>query len=330
MLRDVPSTAPQDSTRQICRLGGICIIESARFVALAVNRNFVTALIFLAITRANVGHITSSRDAAMQHLGLGQLPADAQRVPVSVYALARDLRLPYETVRRHVRKLKDLGVCVVEADGVVAPSWVFHLAAQRPGASNAERAVRDLVANAARSGISLQSRFQPVAHDVTLQATRLSTDYFIDSLKAIAQRLDLDIVTVLILLTVGVMNTEAITDDMELARTYGRLDTIPPDDLRTPISAYAVSKFLMLPYETTRRTSLWLVELGLMARNASGGLTLPSSAFGRPDMMAAFAEFGGLTLEFLGRLAEYGITADTLKDHPTLAESARWSLAAAS
>jgi hypothetical protein len=315
MLRNISPNSAQENTRQICRLGGICIIESARFVALAVNRNFVTAITFLAITRANVSHITSSRAAAMQHLELNQLPPDAERVPVSVYALARDLRLPYETVRRHVRKLKDFGVCVVEADGVVVPSWVFHMAAQRPGAADAERAVRALVANAALAGVSLESRFQPLARDVTLQATRLSADYF-------------DVVTVLIMLTVGVMNTEAITDDIELARTYGRLDTIPPDDLRTPISTYAVSKFLMVPYETTRRTVLWLVEIGLLSRNSSGGLIMPAAAFTRPDMLAAFVEFSELTLEFLGRLAEFGITADTLKDQPTLVESVRWSLAA--
>jgi hypothetical protein len=124
------------------------------------------------------------------------------------------------------------------------------------------------------------------------------------------------------------MNTEAITDDIELARTYGRLDTIPPDDLRTPISTYAVSKFLMVPYETTRRTVLWLVEIGLLSRNSSGGLIMPAAAFTRPDMLAAFVEFSELTLEFLGRLAEFGITADTLKDQPTLVESVRWSLAA--
>lgn len=330
MLHDITPGASRDNVRQICRLGAICIIESARFIALAVDRNFVTALIFLAITRANVGHITASREAAMEHRSLGQLPADADRIPVSVYALARDLRLPYETVRRHVRKLKDLGVCVVETEGVMIPSWVFQFAGQRPGASNAERAIRDLVANAARSGVRIENRFQPVAGDVTLQATRLGTDYFIDSLGAIAQRLDLDVVTVLIMLTVGVMNTEAITDDMELARIYGGLDTIPPDELRAPISAYAVSKFLMLSYETTRRTTLWLVELGLLARNAAGGLTIPSAAMARPDMMAAFEEFGGLTVEFLGSLAEYGLTADTVKDHPTLAEAARWSLTPAS
>lgn len=330
MLRNLATSPPQENARQICRLGGIYIIESARFVALAVNRNFVTALVFLAITRANVGHITGSREAALAHRRLDQLPSDADRIPVSVYAVARDLRLPYETVRRHVRKLKDFGVCVIASDGVMIPSWVFQFAAQRPGASNAERAVRDLVANAERSGVNIESRFQPVAGDVTLQATRLATDYFIDSLQAVAQRLDLDVVTVLILLTVGVMNTEAITDDMELARIYGRLDSIPPDGLRAPISAYAVSKFLMLSYETTRRTTLWLVELGLMARNDGGGLTIPSAAMARPDMMAGFEEFCGLTLEFLGSLAEYGLTADTVKDHPTLAEATRWSLTSAS
>ncbi len=98
-----------DMTRQISRLGGIFLLERARFVARTIDRNFVTALVFLAITRANVGDLTKSRDAAAPYLGLGEPPPDALRTPVTVYALARSLGIPYETVRRHVGKLKAAG-----------------------------------------------------------------------------------------------------------------------------------------------------------------------------------------------------------------------------
>lgn len=311
-----------DMTRQICRLGGACIVDGARFISMATNSNFVTALIFLAITRANVREITTSRDAAMRHLGLGQTPPDSARIPVTIYALARDLRTPYETVRRHVLKLKAMGVCVVTPEGVLVPAAIFEAAEKLRGAGNAEQSFRALVTNAARFGIVAHGRYRPVAHDVTLQVARLSANYFVDSVCAIANRLDLDVLSVLVMMTLGLMNTESITQDETLAHQFGGLDGIPPDELRTPVAVYAISKFLMLPYETTRRSTQRLAERGLVARNEAGGLTLPSAALEKPEMMTAFSEFAELTMAFLGDLAEYGIIAETLKDRPTLTEIA--------
>jgi hypothetical protein len=199
---------------------------------------------------------------------------------------------------------------------------IFEAAEKIRGASNAEWAFRNLVTDAARFGIHANDRYQPVAHDVTLQATRLATNYFVDSVCAIANRMDLDVLSVLVMLTLGLMNTESITRDQTLAYKFGSLDGIPPDELRTPIAVYAIAKHLMLPYETTRRSTQRLAERGLVARNEAGGLTLPSSAFAQPLMMTAFSEFAEITKVFLGDLAEYGITAETLKDRPTMGEIA--------
>ena len=55
----------------------------------------------------------------------GQLKApapDAERRPVSVNAVAASLGLPFETVRRRVRRLCDEGVCTVGPEGVVVPA----------------------------------------------------------------------------------------------------------------------------------------------------------------------------------------------------------------
>jgi DNA-binding transcriptional ArsR family regulator len=299
-----------DMTRQICRLGGVYVIDRARFVARTIDRNFVTALVFLAITRANLGDITASRDAASRHLALGETPPDSSRAPVTVYALARDLGIPYETVRRHVGKLKDAGICVTVADGVIVPGRVFDSPAGRGGALDTERTVRALVAEAARFGVAARHRCAPAAPDATLQIARLSTNYFVQGLCLISRRAQLDVLSALVMITIGLMNTETITRDRELGGRYGGLDDIPPDDLRAPVKAYAISRFLMLPYETARRTTLRLVELGLAARNEAGGLTMPSEVFARPEMMAMFTEFAELTIALLEALAAYGVMAD--------------------
>jgi DNA-binding transcriptional ArsR family regulator len=305
----VTMTGP-DMTRQICRLGGVYLLERARFVALTIDRNFVTALIFLAITRANVGGITASPKAASRHLALGDIPPDSSRTPVTIYALARDLDIPYETVRRHVGKLKDADACIAVADGVIIPGRVFQAAGARGGALDTERATRRLVAEAAQSGVVARHRCAPVAADVTLQVARLSTDYFVQGVSLISRRLHLDVLSTLVMVTVALMNTETITRDLNLADRYGGLEDIPPDELRAPVKAYAISRFLMMPYETARRTALRLVELGLATRDEAGGLTMPSEVFARPEILAMFVEFAELTMAFLESLAEYGVMAD--------------------
>jgi hypothetical protein len=318
-------TSP-DMTRQICRLGGVYLVERARFVARTIDRNFVTALIFLAITRANVAGITNSRMVAMRHLGVDEIPSDSHRLPVTIYALARDLRMPYETVRRHVAKLKAADICISLADGVIIPSEAFRSPIARAGAVRAGQSVSDFVNAAARSGITAHGRYQAVANDVTLQVARLSTDYFVDGVGSIARNLDLDVLSVLVMMTPALMNVEAITRDPELSRAYGGLADVPADALRAPVSVYAVSKHLMLPYETTRRIALGLVERDLLARDQAGGLTMPATAAARPDMLVAFSEFAVLTLAFLGNLAEYGVVA---RAEALLSGSPTWNPASA-
>ena len=64
-------------------------------------------LVFTAIWTANVKHVTNTSRAATSSM----LP-DSQRQPVSVLAISRSLRLPYETARRHADTLVREGLCV--------------------------------------------------------------------------------------------------------------------------------------------------------------------------------------------------------------------------
>lgn len=79
-------------------------------------------LLMYAVLTANTAHVT----ARLEELGLEAAPTpipDEERRPVSAYRLAQDLRAPYETVRRHVRRLVDQGLLVDAADGgVYAPA----------------------------------------------------------------------------------------------------------------------------------------------------------------------------------------------------------------
>jgi hypothetical protein len=309
MAAHMTKMSTSDLSRQACRLGGGYIIDRIRSVSDVLDQNFVSTLVFLAIVRANVGGITDSREIALRHLALGETPQDAHRLPVSTYALARDLGIPYETVRRHVRKLKTAGLCVTVAKGAIVPTRVLIAAAARNAALSNQQAVQDLVDAAATCGIVGFAPSQVTQSDAPLQVARLSTDYFVDAMGILTQAADLDVITTLVMQTIGQMNTREVRLDSKLGREFGGIDDIPPDDMRCAVSAYAVSKALRLPYETTRRTVIWLEERDLVRRDETGGLIVPAAYFQRADVMQGFTRFGRLTMTFLDRLAEYGVTA---------------------
>lgn len=84
--------------------------------------DLMNGLVFTAIWTANVKHVTNSATAGTRAV----LP-DSQRQPVSVLAISRSLRLPYETVRRHADALLQAGVCVrIGRDGLRVPAGAIR------------------------------------------------------------------------------------------------------------------------------------------------------------------------------------------------------------
>ena len=296
-----------DRRRQACRLGGFYIVDQGRVLTEVLDQNFVTVLVFLAMLRANVDGITASPDIALRHLGITQTPPDDYRMPVSVYALARNLSLPYETARRHVLKLKDAGLCIAVAGGLIVPTSLLMGPEARDAALATQRAVQVFVDEADRFGIVGLPESVSTSADAPLQVARLTTDYLVDGVVMMSRTLEVDTVGALAMQAVGLMNTASLRRDPALGSEFGGLADIPPDHLRRPVSVYSVAKFLRLPYETTRRTLHWLVELGLVHRDDNGAMIVPTEVYARPEIVAGYDRFAQLTQTFLDRLAEYGV-----------------------
>jgi DNA-binding transcriptional ArsR family regulator len=301
-----PLVAP-DLRRQLCRLGGQFVLDRGLAIADVLDRNFITALLFIDIVRFNTAGIMNSRPTALQHLTFDQAPPDSLRIPVSVYALARDLNLPYETARRHVRKLKDAGLCVAIDEGLIIPSAVLSSAEARDMALRNLKLVRHLIDEAARFGVVAHGRYRPTSDDVIRQVGRLSSDYFVEAVQLIARELKVDATDAMVFLTIAQNNTVTIRSDARLGGMFAGLDAIPPDDLRDPVSVYFVSRLLKLPYETTRRATLRLTELGLLTRVGSAALIVPSAVIAGDSMVRTFGAFAERTFAFLCSLAEYGL-----------------------
>ena len=104
--------------------------------------------------------------------------------------------------------------------------------------------------------------------DDALTALQVSRDLLLAM--ALAASRDLDPTDNLILLGISQANVRQIVADPELQLRYAFAATMPPDDVRKPISAAALSRALGLPLETVRRRVARLAGLGLLVGTARG------------------------------------------------------------
>lgn len=108
--------------------------------------------LFMSIIRLNVEHITADADRTRRHAALHAIPADRDRVPVSLRALARAEQQPYPTIRRRVSALVARGLAEETDDGVIIPARVLGSEAlARSNVLNVQR-VEKLFADLLRLG----------------------------------------------------------------------------------------------------------------------------------------------------------------------------------
>lgn len=296
-----------DRRRLLSRLAGDYHVKTARRAALSMSRDIVTDMTILAITRANVRAITASPDpVAHTYEGAAGVPADGLRIPVSVYAVAKDLGLPYENIRRRVRKLLDAGVCVTVDGGLVVPGATMVRQSNLDLIAETQRATEAFVAEAGRFGVTAAQHYRPPTADLPKQIIRLAMNYFLDATCHTARILDLDVVSVLVLRAINMGNISHVTHDPRLALAYAGMDKVLPDEARRPISVYAIGKFLLLPYETARRTVARLDARGLV-RKGRDGLTVPLEIVNRPEVVAGILDLVSITEAFLADLARAGV-----------------------
>ena len=110
--------------------------------------------------------------------------------------------------------------------------------------------------------------------DIARALGRVSADYMLRSLALIREGTDGNLTDAVICLAVVRGNLAQFLGDEEFERTYGAIDTIPPDEVRRPVTIRGLAEFLDFPYETVRRNVLRLAEKGLLEKRA-GGYVVP-------------------------------------------------------
>jgi hypothetical protein len=263
-----PSSAEAFQARVVARLAVGFVLDVANFGRHSAP--LLDALLLTAILDANVARVT--RDPALQLLyaRVDTTLPDELRRPVSINALAESLRLPFETVRRHVRQLIAAGLCATCPQGVLVLSEVASspsfLEVQQVRYARILRFYDDLRAVQAIEPLPFAPRAPDDPHAPVRAVGRILSDYFFRTLDVLRGHVR-DPLNGLIFLQVTQMNAE----HMALPELVSILRRGPiPDAVRVPVRTAAVARRLRLPYETTRRHIGWLVEDGVCRRTDDG------------------------------------------------------------
>lgn len=115
-----------DQKRIVTRLATRFFLQGLGLARALGGGDILDGLIMLAITDANTRHLNATGVGFQAH---GDVPPDEARRPVSVYLVARELGLSYETARRHVQSLIRRGMVERLSDGIVVPARIFEDAA---------------------------------------------------------------------------------------------------------------------------------------------------------------------------------------------------------
>jgi len=310
-MDDVEYGAHRPQSRQVMALSIDFLLKTVDIVTRSMDGEPVTAVVYLAISQANLRAVFEAEGEDLRYAAFVNNPDDAVRTPVSVLAVARDLDLPYETTRRHVGKLQSRGLCRRATDGgVVIP----HGASTSPSAEAAMEALCQLtyryVADLAAIGVQAPARRKPVGPDLRRVASREAAYYVLNLVKLARTTVGLNLTTGLLMLAIIRANALHLLGDAERRRAHADgvfgLDVIVPDDMRRPITTYALASEIEMPYETARRQVGWLVEAGLCERRGKG-LIVPGRSLMRPEMLEAVNVNWLETQRFLAALGRLGI-----------------------
>ncbi len=117
----------RDVRRASVRHGWDHVLRCVSIAARLAGGDVLHGIILIAIIQANTA---GPRQSAGDHDPAAGGPDDSLRTPVSAYAIAKQLGLPYETVRRHVARLIDEGRCARVGARGGAPDWSARPAAR--------------------------------------------------------------------------------------------------------------------------------------------------------------------------------------------------------
>jgi len=239
------------------------------------------AVLVMAINQANIAPLTRDPNARMRYGALENPAPDDERRPVSLSAVAASLGLPYETVRRRVRRLETQGICTLTAQGAVVPESFLASPAYLTSVVTAHARLARFYEDVRKAGL-LQplppSRYPPEPTIPIRASLRLIADYLLRTGEML-MGLTGDLISGLAFLAI-------------LSGSGG--------------SASSVARRLAMPHETVRRHCSELVARGWCVRTGRG-YAIPTEVLARRDV-AGFIRANATNVQRLfAALAERGL-----------------------
>ena len=312
--------APHSTMRVAARLSigfAVDLVKLAGF-----GRDVIDGVLMAAISQANVAQISRNPDLQRAYATLDQPPPDELRRPVSVSAIAHSLRIPFETARRRIVALADLGIVKQTPRGVIVPTAPLNSPFYRMAAEAHYALVRNFYFRLRTIGLledlprPRMPSLDPENPPVRLVA-RLSSDYLLRMAEPLTLYVG-DMLTALIVLDLVQANTEHLSD------TEGGSDdsdwsaeAFVPDSLRKPVRAVDLAKRLGVPQETIRRHLLRLLKDDRCERTEAGYI-VPARVLAR-EPVVRFAQDNQSHLHRLfASLADFGVLSEWERELLTL------------
>lgn len=245
------------------------------------------ALLVMAVNQANIAPLTRDPGARLRYGALEAPAPDDERRPVSLSAIAASLRLPYETVRRRIRRLETLGVCVLTPQGPIVPEAFLASAAYLGSAVAAHARLHRFYRELRGAGLMEPlpaSRYPPEPTVPVRAALRPLADYLLREAETLM----------------------AITGDLISGLALFGMLSSGPALPGPPISTAALARRLAMPHETIRRHAAQLVADG-WCRRARRGFAVGEDILARPQLTGFFHDNAVNLHRLFAALAERGV-----------------------
>ncbi|MBW8812772.1 MAG: hypothetical protein JF588_05045 [Caulobacterales bacterium] len=282
------------------------------------GRDVIDGLLMAAISQANVAQITRSPELQRAYAALDEVPPDELRRPVSISAIANSLRIPFETARRRVAALGELGIVRVEPKGVIIPQGPLNSPFYRMGAEAHYALVRNLYFRL--RGIGLLDdlprpnsvAFDPERPPIRL-VVRLSSNFILRMAEPLTLHIG-DLVTGLILMDMVHANTEHLPDtEGGTAEDDWTADGFVADAARRPVRPATLSERLGIPAETVRRHLRRLEATG-QAERIGDGYIVPARALAAAPMVQHLVDNESHLHRLYAGLADFGVLSEWEKE----------------
>lgn len=313
-------------------------ISTLRFVLRAANNfvidglrvyrsrgDFADALILATLVQSNSAPVAADPALQRRYATFEAAAPDHLRRPISINAIASSLSLPFETVRRRIKRMVADGAAEVVPEGIRLVGKNLHSPHHRAALDDTYALVRALYERLKANGcLELMKLPPPSGPGWSPEAPpvrivwRAASDYLLRMMEHLLPNFP-SLSRAFIVLAVFRVNTVAVPDAVRGSEGLSPEDFVP-DSYRRPARASEVAALLGLPHETVRRHLAALAEEERCVR-VRDGFIVPAAALANPNVAAAWgANFRHLSRMF-AELSELGVLA-LWDEKPAAASSA--------